>query len=334
MLISCSSVYNLRLKVAQPDEKTSPPTPPPADAPLAKQTLSSSSSRKAKASAAAIEDCKSDESGQDDKSENEEEMEEYITGECLFCPDFFDELEPSLAHMTTSHGFTVPFQDCLAVDIEIVLDYIHFVINGYKECICCGTQRGTVAAVQQHMLAKGHCRFEINDETEEFYRMPKDDSYIRDQTQREGNATIRLPSGKIISHRTTQEAQEPKPRQVRQNPFLEAITSGTATASNPERRNSQKPTDETSHTSSQPTDFTQELVAREDRREDGDRRMVRSSEAILAAQLSRLVIRSEMAQMRVESKKKAKMERKNNKILQKHFKVDAGDSRAGRQFCC
>ena len=334
MLTSHSSVYNLRLKVAQPDEKASPPTPPAAEAARSKHTLSLSPSTKAQTKSAAIEDQESDGALGDDNAEDEEELEEYITGECLFCPEFFDGLEPSLTHMTTSHGFTVPFQDCLAVDIETVLDYMHFVINGYRECICCGTQRGSVAAVQQHMFAKGHCRFDINDETEEFYEMPKEDNFILNQTQEEGNATIRLPSGKTISHRTIQEAKEPKPRQVRQNPFLEAITSGSATTSNTERQNSQRSTNETSQSSSQPTNFTQELAARDDRREDGDQRMVRSSEAILAAQLSRLVIRSEMAQMRVESKKKAKMERKNNKILQQHFKLDAGDSRAGRQFCC
>ncbi|KAH8168967.1 c2H2 type zinc-finger (2 copies) domain-containing protein [Sarocladium implicatum] len=326
------SVYNLRLKVSQADEKTSPPTPPTSDSPRAKNTASSSPSRRVSAPTATVEEEYGEETGDDGEDEGEDEVEEYVPGECLFCPEFFDELDPSLAHMTTAHGFTVPFQDCLAVDIELVLDYMHFVINGYMECICCGTQRGTVAAVQQHMMAKGHCRFDINDETADFFAVPKEDTSFLQKTQQRGDATVRLPSGKIISHRTIQEPQEPKSRQARSNPVLEAITSGTATASNTDRPSHQKSAEQHHHGSNEHTHSSHEIVRREDRREDGDRRMVRSSEAILAAQLSRLVVRGEMAQLRVESKKKAKMERKNNKILQKHFKVDAGDSRAGRQF--
>lgn len=41
------------------------------------------------------------------------------------------------------------------VDVEALLAYSDLVIFGYRECLCCGSQRSAVDAVQQHMKGKG-----------------------------------------------------------------------------------------------------------------------------------------------------------------------------------
>lgn len=264
---------------------------------------------------------------EDDDSEDEElSVPDFIPGECLFCSQYDEDLDASLAHMATSHGFTVPYRDCLAVDVETVVWYMHFVIHGYQECICCGTRRGTVEAIQQHMKAKGHCRFDISPDTEEFYEMPKQEDAVLDQTHGEDSATLRLPSGRVITHRKIQEPQEPRLRKSSPNPVLEALTSGPSSSSSPS--SSAKPRASNTSTSS-----SQDLVPKRDTHGNETGQMVRSSEAILAAQLSRLVVAGDKAQLRAESKKRSKMERKNNMILQKHYRVSSGDSRFGSTFC-
>ncbi|KAL2203533.1 hypothetical protein CC79DRAFT_1324420 [Sarocladium strictum] len=319
-------VYNLRLKVAEPDSATSPPTPPRSGSPASHNAASSSNSRRKQHSKTTVEDESEDDDEVSDASE-EVELPEFDPGQCLFCPEYLDDLDSNLEHMTTAHGFTVPFQAFLAVDIETIIWYLYFVISGYRECISCGTQRKSAEAAQQHMIAKGHCRIDITGDMGDFYEMPHEDNKVLEQTQKDTSGSVRLPSGKIISNRKHQEPQEPRQRQERANPFLEQLTGGPADPPQPKKTSK-------SSTSNVPANTNTDVTTR--RGEDANRggRMVRSSEAILAAQLSRLVLAGDRAQMRLEAKKRGKMERKNNKILQKHFKVDAGDSRAGRQFCC
>ncbi len=61
-------------------------------------------------------------SGQGDHSEDPEEFEppipDYLPSECIFCSRNSGILGPDLEHMTVAHGFTVPFQDNLDVDIQ------------------------------------------------------------------------------------------------------------------------------------------------------------------------------------------------------------------------
>lgn len=320
-------VYNLRMKVAEPDSAASPPTPPRSASPRSKGTATSSSSRTPHAPAAILKD-QSEEEYDNDASESEDgevEIPEFIPGQCVFCAEESDDLDESLEHMAISHGFTIPFQEFLAVDLETVVWYLHFVIHGYRECISCGTRRSTPEAAQQHMIAKGHCRFDITGDMEDFYEMPQQDSSILDRAQNDTSGSVRLPSGKIISNRKYQEPHEPRQRQTKANPLLETITDGPSESKSP--KSSSKPRSEGPSDPNTCTD-----VASRQGQENRGGQMVRSSEALLAAQLSRLVLAGDRAQIRLEARKRGKMERKNNKILQKHFKVDAGDSRAGRQF--
>jgi pre-60S factor REI1 len=132
--------------------------------------------------------------------------------------------------MQKSHGLFVPHRQHLAVDLETLFRYLHLVIHDYRECLQCGTQRNTVQAVQQHMTGKGHCNFDMSDPESEFadfydFSEPEGSSEDSDEDeveveqngdskatatsstssapQRADEDSIRLPSGKIISKRST-----------------------------------------------------------------------------------------------------------------------------------
>lgn len=69
--------------------------------------------------------------------------------QCLFCNKLFGTFEANVAHMQTAHGLFVPDRKRLIVDLETLFAYLHLVIVGHNECICCGTQRSSTLAVQQ-----------------------------------------------------------------------------------------------------------------------------------------------------------------------------------------
>ncbi|KAK2004392.1 hypothetical protein LX36DRAFT_649951 [Colletotrichum falcatum] len=141
---------------------------------------------------------------------------------CLFCNAHSGSFDDNLAHMGKTHGMFVPSAERLIVDLETLVRYLHLVVSGYRECLQCGTQRRTAAAVQQHMLGKGHCRFDITAQDSEF-RDFYDDALTEagggggggrpqegadDPTKKaladalEERGSIRLPSGKTLAHRS------------------------------------------------------------------------------------------------------------------------------------
>lgn len=69
--------------------------------------------------------------------------------QCLFCNKLLGSFESNVAHMQTAHGLFVPDRKRLIVELETLFSYLHLVIVGYNECICCGTQRNSTLAVQQ-----------------------------------------------------------------------------------------------------------------------------------------------------------------------------------------
>ncbi|KAF4342491.1 tol [Fusarium beomiforme] len=232
------------------------------------------------------EDSESD--GDIESQDLEEDSNEFIAPEfnpsqCLFCNKDSSNLDNSLKHMSTAHGFNVPFQDFLSVDVETLISYFHFVIHSYHECICCGIRRSTVEGIRHHMLAKGHCRFDISPETEEFYRIPQYEDVLGDRRQ-DAHDPVRLPSGRVISHR-----QHEEPHPARQIPS-------------------------------------------DQKRLDSSTLLSPANEAILAAQLSRLKVTSDRAAQREEKRWRGRLERANNFFALKRFRLDAADSRMGRQF--
>jgi pre-60S factor REI1 len=100
---------------------------------------------------------------------------EFDESRCLFCNQTSPNLDQNLVHMLKAHGLYVDLVNLRAkVDVESLLAYFHLVISGRYECLYCGTQRNTHQAVQQHMMAKGHCKYDITDdedaELRDFYQ--------------------------------------------------------------------------------------------------------------------------------------------------------------------
>lgn len=145
----------------------------------------------------------------------------FSSEKCLFCNKNSDDSELNLLHMHTTHGLFIPDRRHLIVELHVLLEYLHLVIHGYHECICCGTQRNTTLAVQQHMLGKSHCRFDIAEEGSEYadfwnlsdsgsdedMSSEEDEPVMEERTygrpmgkavQLDGSS-LRLPSGKLIS---------------------------------------------------------------------------------------------------------------------------------------
>ncbi|KAI1396930.1 C2H2 type zinc-finger-domain-containing protein [Hypoxylon fuscum] len=153
-------------------------------------------------------------------------MQPFTPGQCLFCPNSSSCFTDSVIHMQKSHGLFVPHQQHLVADLETLFKYLHLVIFGFRECIQCGTERATVQAVQQHMIGKGHCKFDISEQDSEFaefynfFEQEEDAESDIDLGDDERNQeematslsrkllltdrdTIRLPSGKIISRQSS-----------------------------------------------------------------------------------------------------------------------------------
>jgi pre-60S factor REI1 len=155
---------------------------------------------------------------------------------CLFCPATSPTFSESVAHMQKAHGLFIPHKQHLLVDLETFFRYLHLVIFEYRECIYCGTKRTTVQAVQQHMLGKGHCKFDIREDSEfaDFYDFSRsldnaEEEYDSDLDASDEEETfskpeqrplqidqdsIRLPSGRLISKKSSRQV-EPSVYQLR-----------------------------------------------------------------------------------------------------------------------
>lgn len=167
------------------------------------------------------------EASETDSLSGDDNEVEFIPEECLFCDNSSHDFAANVSHMHQAHSLLIPFQSSLVVDLQTVIWFLHMVIFRYRECICCGRRRRTVEAIQQHMTTKGHCRVEVTEETRGFYH-PELAQHVdlRDKAVGLGSAvrhledgTLRLPSGKILSHRnshvdTTISRRRPK------SPFL------------------------------------------------------------------------------------------------------------------
>ncbi|KFA60541.1 hypothetical protein S40285_09202 [Stachybotrys chlorohalonatus IBT 40285] len=172
-------VYKLRLRVAEPGTVVTPPAASP----------------RPEHAAPAGNDADADHESEDEDDVEISAESEFHAERCIFCDANNDTLDDSLAHMSKTHSFTIPHQDCLAVEIETLLRYLHLVIHGYGECIQCGARRGTVEGIQHHMTAKGHCRFDVASDMAEFYNIPALEYHADERS-------LRLPSGRLLNHRT------------------------------------------------------------------------------------------------------------------------------------
>ena len=104
--------------------------------------------------------------------------QDFDESQCLFCNYTSPDLDQNLFHMSKNHGLYVKTKGLL-VDVGCLLAYFVLVTTGYNECLYCGTQRNTREAIQQHMLAKSHCKYDISREDAElrdFYEVPSADA--------------------------------------------------------------------------------------------------------------------------------------------------------------
>lgn len=101
---------------------------------------------------------------------------EFDDSQCLFCSQTSEDIDHNLTHMSKSHGLHID-PSKLLVDIPSFLGYLHLIIFECYECLYCGVQRNTLQAVQQHMIAKGHCKYDLEDrksELRDFYDLTLD----------------------------------------------------------------------------------------------------------------------------------------------------------------
>ena len=92
--------------------------------------------------------------------EEEEENEPLETTECLFCPNFENDMESNLLHMSKTHGFFIPDLEYLE-DLEGLIEYLGYKVGVANLCLYCnerGKQFHSVEGVQHHMVEKGHCK--------------------------------------------------------------------------------------------------------------------------------------------------------------------------------
>lgn len=215
-------------------------------------------------------DPKSGDEDTDEEGETEQEPAaelDFTPEQCLFCNTTSPTFEENVAHMSKRHGLFIPDDERLVVELETLVRYLHLVVFGYFECLSCHTQRQNAHAVQQHMIGKGHCRFDIDDEESEyadFYSLSGDEELASDEdvggSSEDGpdggpstrnktekapfkldDKSLRLSSGKILSHRTAPPPKTHRPLAethpaVRRGPdhALPQSAPASASASTPE----------------------------------------------------------------------------------------------------
>ncbi|KAK2879989.1 hypothetical protein FQN49_000682 [Arthroderma sp. PD_2] len=179
-------IYNLRLRVAEPGSAVLPPP---------------SSAEKAVGVSRNVQyENESDESGESDA--NNSAAPEFNPEKCLFCDEANTTFDDNLVHMSKAHSFVIPYQDHLTVDIETLLRHLHLVIYENRKCILCATRRRTVEGVHHHMMAKGHCRFDVSSDIAKFYKTSEAGDCGLNKIASTINTSLRLPSGMLANHRT------------------------------------------------------------------------------------------------------------------------------------
>ncbi|KAK7963581.1 C2H2 zinc finger transcription factor [Apiospora saccharicola] len=282
-------------------------------------------------------------------------MRPFTPGQCLFCPNSSPSFSDSVTHMQKSHGLFVPYQESLIVDLETLFKYLHLVISEYRECIQCGTTRATVQAVQQHMTGKGHCRFDVSEDSEfaEFYNFsePEDEDEGDDEAKEESSPdesraattssshtrpiladedSLRLPSGKVISRQTSPGQTGPSiTQQFRRRTRKPVASQLEHSQAEPDAKEKGEGSD-----SDCPRDNDTQALSKREKRERaavthqlasmsaGDRNTLihlpaAQQRSILAAQLRH----QEMAQ-KEEKRQRTKVDRKGNKNLYAYWHTE------------
>jgi pre-60S factor REI1 len=138
-----------------------------------------------------------------------DEEEKFNPKQCLFCNFESPSLDSNLTHMSHTHSFFIPDTEFL-IDVESLLSYLFVIISVFHECLFCGSSKGTKFGIQDHMRGKGHCKVDFDDDEhqlKEFYDFSGDMDGNGEELE-EGVTVVpdedelRLPSGKILGHRS------------------------------------------------------------------------------------------------------------------------------------
>ncbi|KAI4725630.1 hypothetical protein E4T49_06616 [Aureobasidium sp. EXF-10728] len=262
----------------------------------------------------------SSESDGDDAAETSCGME-FDPTHCLFCVETYESIDTNIEHMARSHGMIIPSPHQLTVDPTTLLTYLNLVISVYHECLTCGTQRRNAQAIKQHMLGKKHCAFDISDvesEYREFWDLEGGGSGV----EIDGD-NITLPSGKVVlsrSVRTVQQHQRSTGSSARPLSPLEASDTHAALSSGP-----------SSH---------KQALTRQDVRAlrvDKQLSTLSSSDRLALAHLpapqQRAVLLTQQKQLQSARRQQrafeARLQRKNNQTLMKHFVSDVPGPKLG-----
>ncbi|KAK0750305.1 C2H2 type zinc-finger-domain-containing protein [Schizothecium vesticola] len=195
-------VENIRRRVAGLDPIDASPLPP---SPTPDSKQKSSKRGKSTRPPPRSDDDDDDDGSSSDTSPSlpDDTPTPFTREQCLFCPTASASFSSSLTHMHQAHGLFIPSPERLVVDLETLIRYLHLVIFQYRECLSCATQRRTPAAAQQHMLAKGHCNFDLDraeSEYRDFYDLATSGAAPPGGGGQQDSA--HLPSGKIVAPRT------------------------------------------------------------------------------------------------------------------------------------
>lgn len=281
-------------------------------------------------------DSESDLSSASDYDDTAETSPDFEPTHCLFCLSTSENIDTVLDHMSKSHGMTIPSPHQLTVDPTTLVSYLHLVISVYNECLTCGTQRRNTQAIKQHMLGKKHCAFGISDlesEYREFWNFEEDAVGV----QVDGE-NITLPSGRVVVSRSV------RPSQQRQGPSGSGAMSWSRTnassleASNSSMSQSSNFSATTSSTSNQSV-HKQALTKQDLRALNLDKQLgkLRTSDRLALAHLpaseQRAILATQQSQLqkarRQERDMQARLQRKNNQTLMKHFVSDVPGPKLG-----
>lgn len=277
-----------------------------------------------------------------------DDLDEWNTTSCLFCPAVSNSFSINMSHMTDMHNLSIPSEDRLAVDLQTLLSYCHLVISGYLECLSCGTQRNSVKPLQAHMRDKKHCGFSIQDEDSEFRAFysvedeggdgyndgENEDGESGSEKRRQGDGSrieklvqveagwVRLSTGKILSNKAY---RSPRPAKASTSPEMLQDTLNPSSSS--------PPASTTPSTSSLNHPILSTALSRADKRNLTASQQLSHLRAADRMQLAHLPASEQRAilatqKKQVEKERRAqqwmqgRIERKGNKTLMMNFKID------------
>lgn len=149
---------------------------------------------------------------EDFENQSSDEDENFNPKQCLFCNYGSPDMDVNLKHMSHAHSFFIPDPEYL-IGMESLLSYLFTIISEFNECLLCGSVKSGKFAVQAHMRSKGHCKFDHEDEENQFklfYDFSADGDSTNSKTLVPDENELRLPSGKILGNRTTRVQRPPK----------------------------------------------------------------------------------------------------------------------------